>query len=259
MKKSALTYIFNNKDKDDIICDYIYECYKKNINLDINEISKNCFLSTSNVTRYFKKNGFEGFKEFKYLLLNENEKIVENLDNIDFEKEYFFEPIIQTNIVNSDEQYEKINEYIINAKTIVIGSVGGNNPIALELQTRLLRLGFNAKFEFDPHLNYVNATNLKENDLLIILSYSGQTKEILKMFYKAKLNKTKIVTISGNNNCELFKEANIALMINSMDNYLKILSIKSRITMLYLIEKIILKLYLSNIKKYQNIQENNRY
>ncbi|WP_146638029.1 SIS domain-containing protein [Spiroplasma clarkii] len=141
----------------------------------------------------------------------------------------------------------------------MIVSIGGNVPAALELRNRLLRFGFDVFFETDQHYSYVYSKKLNQNDLIIAISYTGNTKEVLKIVKSAHKNEVKIMAITRNYDSDLFELSDLVLRIDSKEGLARVISIEARITIFYVILKLSLCIYESDPEKYQKIIFSNSY
>ncbi|KAF5301277.1 hypothetical protein FQR65_LT19255 [Abscondita terminalis] len=209
MKKSALKFLEEKKGSERLL-QIIEEFVKEKKDLNINELSKLSFLSPSGITRFFINNGFDGFKEFKYLLLNEYESIDKFYIVDSFENELLFEAINETKKLNNTEKYEEAYQLLLKSNRVFISVVGGNNSI-------------------DNHLNHVKLTNAKENDVLFAVSYSGSSKEVVESVKICKQKGIKVISITRIEENEVSKNADIKFYIDSTENLTRILSLKSRV------------------------------
>ncbi|QHX35747.1 hypothetical protein STIUS_v1c01920 [Spiroplasma sp. TIUS-1] len=258
MKKSAYQFLIENKENE-ILLQTIYNKLSKHESLDINEIAKESFISKSGITRFFTAHGFDGFKEFKYILLNEDQSFDTKISPKQIEEEIMIKPIQVTSSLNDDQIFLDLIKEIKKANTIYIHAIGGNNSVAYELQTRLERFGFKTSFSTDTHLMYVKLVNSTKDDLLIILSYSGETKETIKIAKAAKERNVTITSITRKSENTLSALSDIKLFTDSSDSVVKIMAFKSRTSMFYIVFKLTILIYSSDIEKYNSILKNNIY
>jgi RpiR family murPQ operon transcriptional repressor len=253
MKKSALRFLIANK-KGNLVLEYIYECYLAKKQLNINDISQKCFTSPSTITRFFKTSGFNGFNDFKYLLSND-----ENIEEQNFsqakvlEEEIMINPILETAKLNDEALFEQAYQFILNSHRIFISCVGGNYAVGYELQTRLERFGFSASLSSDNHLMWVKICNAKPGDVLFAISYSGETPEIINIVEKAKSIGLKIVAITRYGKSKLTDKADLIFNVEPTENLIRILSFKSRTSMLYIVFRLAIHIYQSDEQKYNQI------
>ena len=66
----------------------------------------------------------------------------------------------------------------------------------MEIGNVLARIGINVNVTPDPHMQAMIASNMTDRDLLILISVSGSTKDIIDVAEIAKANGVKIVVIT---------------------------------------------------------------
>ncbi|WP_338971935.1 MurR/RpiR family transcriptional regulator [Spiroplasma endosymbiont of Panorpa germanica] len=258
MKKSAYSFLTNNRVKSDLL-EYICKKLEAKQDLEINDISKNCYMSKASITRYFQDNGFDGFREFKFLLQNESKALFEQKPDEDFETEFIFNVVRQTFNLNQVEQFKKVQDLLEKSNRIIISSVGGNNSVAMELKTRLDRLGFASEFNPDYHGTFISINNLKSGDILFAFSYSGVTDEVIKHVKAAKKKGCQVIAFTRDEKSLLLDLADVILKLDDSENTLRLVGLKSKISMFYLVIKLFTFIYNSNPEKFSKILFNNIY
>ncbi|WP_031543216.1 MurR/RpiR family transcriptional regulator [Mesoplasma photuris] len=260
MKKSAYSFLINNKDNNELLT-YINSLINDNLELNIEDIAKKSYMSKSGVTRFFKDYGFEGFKEFKYLLINETKQNKTSNETLlsEFDREVMLNPIELTAMINDDSVFEEAYNLLINAQNNFIVGIGGNHSVCYETKTRLERFGFKAEHNFDQHGMFISIANAKENDLVWAFSYTGESPEVLKLVKKAKDRGCKIISITRNDESTLTKMSDLIFKLDNSENLVRILSLKSRTAMTYIIYKMSWFIYRKNPEKYEQLLLNNVY
>ena len=198
----------NLRPSEQKVADYILEYTDSARNLLVEEVAEKTGVSQPTVIRFVKAAGFEGFKDFKYALMQEEAKkgakeASQNPDKIDL---YGFQilrtdpledipgKVINTSIEMLEETrkhisvkaYQKAVNAILQAENIVIYSVENSVCTADDLLTKLTYLGFNCRTYPDYYLQHVSAVNLTPKDLAIGISYSGCSRHTVEMMALAK-------------------------------------------------------------------------
>ncbi|GAL24562.1 transcriptional regulator RpiR family [Vibrio variabilis] len=75
---------------------------------------------------------------------------------------------------------------IINARNIELYAAGGSNIICEDFQHKLLRFGVRANVPRDRHLMLMSASVLNEQDVVLVVSHSGQTVDLMDAVRMAK-------------------------------------------------------------------------
>lgn len=251
-KMSDTSIIINETDKN--IANFIKN-YKKGYNIiSAEEIAFECNVSLATITRFAKKLDFNGFRELKYNLTNKNEIISK-----DFEYEYI--KTLQDSLSAIDKEVDQeliewaaIN--ILNANKVSIFAYGGTYVTALDFSYKLKRIGFDVSCEADSHYKFVSAKNAKLGSLAIVISYSGQTREINEIIEILQERHIQIIYFTAElitSNKEL-----VHIPIPKTDERDRVLSLSSRITMLAIFDIICLKILKKNPDKYSTTLSKNR-
>jgi 6-phospho-3-hexuloisomerase len=103
---------------------------------------------------------------------------------------------------------EKFLEYIASAKRIFIGGAGRSGLVAKAFGMRLMHLGFTVYI-----IGEVITPAINKDDLLIIVSGSGQTLSTLVAAKVAKEKGVKVVSITSNPDSELGKLSDLVVQI----------------------------------------------
>ncbi|MCO7124400.1 MurR/RpiR family transcriptional regulator [Sporolactobacillus shoreicorticis] len=176
---------------------YIIENKKKCAQESITEIASSCNISKSSILRTAQKLGFSGFSEFKYALKNELEPEIVR------EKNYLQET--EKNIRNTLTFFERTNlhpiyERIREARHIYAYGTGfAQRNAASELKRNFSNFGvavylIEAKRELQTTLKW-----LDKNDLLIVISLSGDIPDLLDDLKLLRVKKVPVLSITNMN------------------------------------------------------------
>ncbi len=113
-----------------------------------------------------------------------------------------------------NESFDKAVKAIIKCKSkVIICGVGKSGIIASKISATLSSVGtpsFSINASDCSHGNLGSITN---KDILILISYSGNTSELNNIVKYAKLNKILLIGIVSNKKSNLYKDSNIKLLI----------------------------------------------
>ena len=150
-----------------------------------------------------------------------------------------------TEIMNGEATLSSVAGKILAAKKVEIYGVFRSALVATDLCYQLLQLGISASFVSDVLTCAVSASMLESDSLVIAISSSGQTKDILDAVKLAKGNGVSIVCLTGNKNSPLAKLSDDVLIAGSSGNTLSGQQSEVRISQLALCDTICA--YLQNI------------
>ena len=262
---NLLQYIKQNYDKftdrEKLIADYLLLENIKIVDMSAKEIAEATKTSAPTVVRFAKKLGFSSLNEMKIKLsisLNEKKR------NGEFE--YLDKDLSTRSIVNgvkssihsiidetvdliSEEELDKAVELLTNAKTIYIFSVGVSSLVGLDFYYKLSRINKRCIVHEDTHLQVTSSVLMQEGDVAVVISYSGETKEVLLCAKNARENNVPVIAItkaSIDNKLESFSD--ISLHVPYVEKSLREGAMTSRISQLAIIDMLFLGMARSNIR-----------
>ena len=221
----------------------------KNINeasvLTISELSKESGVSCSTINRFAITLGYKGFKEFirdmyheaNSLPVQENVYEINHENPLNMDIDTVIKVVCNLNIESirnslmmlEETKVLKAIEAIHRAPRVVVYALSGSVAPALDLKFKFQRLGINCEVYDNPHSLILSATTLKSKDVVIALSYTGETKEILDALKYVKENGAKIIGITMVGNNSLSKICDICIEHSSVDKGLRTYSTRSRV------------------------------
>ncbi|MFC0233781.1 MurR/RpiR family transcriptional regulator [Vagococcus entomophilus] len=163
----------------------------------VREIALHTHTSPSSVMRLIKKMGYNSFPEFKLSFRNELlEQRTKKKNDFESRLQVLTPTLFPSRI---EEKIKEVAETVMFGEHIVFLGMGASGSIAAYAARRLASIGINAFEVQDP--TYPLATRLREEKrtVLIVLSVSGQTRELIELvneFYQDK--KSLIVIITSN-------------------------------------------------------------
>lgn len=136
------------------------------------------------------------------------------------------------------ESLETAAKMIMNANKIVIYGLGNSSAVALDFQHKLMRLGYNAIAFSDNHMQSISASHLTKKDVVVGISHSGSSKDIVDALKIAKENGAFSISITNNGKSPIVKQSDVALYTASNETKYSILGLNSRIAQLAIINAI---------------------
>lgn len=185
------------------IADYFLKT--KNItDFSAKAIAGSLYISEASLTRFAKKCGYKGFREFIYNLKISNNASAGNVNEITQKVTSTYKHILDKNLqLINETQMETLAFSITKSKRILIYGMGISGIVAQEFKLRLMRLGILVDAVTDAHLMKVSSALVDENHLIIALSISGKTKELLNGIKIAKEHGAYVVLLTAAKDSEL--------------------------------------------------------
>lgn len=198
-------------DTEKSICEFLLENEQQLINMNINELAKKSLSSKSSVIRFSQKLGFTGFSEMKTFIKWEHEK--KNKKNNSYR---FYDQIIRDleETINylKNTNLSDIYEQIDLAKNIYVMSTGTTQQLqASELQ-RLFMMSEKDVRVIPSNIKAAEFKRMYEilsnQDLVFILSLSGENIELEDSINLLSQKNVKTVSISNFQSSFLSKNCN---------------------------------------------------
>jgi len=245
----------NYTKSDHKIYDYIQTNSQEVLYHSLTELSEASGVAEATVLRFFRKLGFKGFQDFKFLFAQE----VSSLTVHDHEDTYIEK--IKNNIVQAiEDSYEIIDidtlqkciDEIDRSNDVVVFGVGSSGVAALDMHTRLMRIGKHVNVITDSHFMVMRASSMNTNTVVIAISLTGGTKDIVDTVQIAKEKKAKVIALTNYVKSPLTKYADHVLLSSAKESPLDSGSLVSKMTQLFLVDLICTGL---TIKDYDNAEQ----
>ncbi|MGL4452278.1 MAG: MurR/RpiR family transcriptional regulator [Sarcina sp.] len=243
------------------IADYLLEGSEEILGMSAKEIGERTGTSAPTVVRFSKKIGFSTLNEMKVKLAIKNirnkkesfnylENDLKNKSIKEVIKDSVIEITERTMELVNEEELEKGIKLLKKAKTIYIFGIGSSNLVGIDLYYKLSRINKRCIINMDSHMQITTSALVEEGDVVIAISYSGETREVLESTRNAKERKGKIITITREAiDNKLAKMADINFKIPYVEKNLREGAITSRTSQLLIADMLFLGLGRENIKK----------
>lgn len=222
------------------IADYILKEPTLVLSLTANEIASNSGTSPASVTRFSKSLTFDSWEELKLSIATNQgaehapkmiDPIVATGDSIDTLCAKV-ESLLNTTVADLfdliDKQALKQSiDAIKQAETIYLIGIGSSSLTAYDLYHKFNRAGKRAVFNYDVHMQFECLNYSKAEDVLIAISYSGMSKEVLIACEIARQNQTTIIFITRNESEKVKRISDEVLLVPANEHLLRVGAIAS--------------------------------
>ena len=144
-------------------------------------ISGLLYISEASLSRFAQKCGFHGYREFIYeykqSLAPGPEENIPNFEVSEFNT--YQELLNKSNALLDKAQITRITNLLVSKPRVYVYGRGSSGLVAQEMKLRFMRIGLNIEAVTDSHIMKVNSVILDENCLVIGISVSGQTDDII--------------------------------------------------------------------------------
>jgi len=223
--KSTYTSLTPSERK---IADFVLKNPKKVIKFSVSELAIETSVGDSTIIRFCRSLGYKSYQDFKLMLAQQMvvpiKNIKENIQEDDdiktmVEKLSSSNKIIITqtsNFIDLDMLQKTIN-IISNARKIEFYGVGASGITANDFKHKFMRMGFNCDCFTDPHLQAMSASTLSNKDVVIGISHTGSTKDVVDSCKIAKKSGATVICITAHNRSPITQVADIKLLTAAKD------------------------------------------
>ena len=252
--KSALLRLRESRDSlsetERAVADYLLTHTDQAMEMSIHQLAEHSFSSPSTIVRMCRRIGFDGFKEFRRCVTyelavrkqskEEEQKEIQREDSL----EDIIEKITYKNIMSLEdtknlmdgETLGKCVELISQCRAVLLFGIGASLCAARDAYLKFLRLNKPCIVNDDWHSQYLQAKNASADDLGIVISYSGETVEMVACMKAMKDNGTPIIAITRCVDSPVSRLADYKLYTAANESVFRSGAMSSRISQLNIID-----------------------
>ncbi|KND58824.1 Phosphogluconate repressor HexR, RpiR family [Candidatus Burkholderia verschuerenii] len=206
------------------LADYVLEAPREVLDLSMTDFAARAGVSQPTIARFCQALGFSGFREFKIRLA---QGVAADVPTV-YRDVRSDEPaagvaakvldrtigaLIQVRNSLSSDSVAAAIDLLSAARRIEFYGAGGSGIAALDMQHKFFRLGVPSVAYADPHTYTTSAALLREGDVVVAISNTGRTKDILDACKSALGGGAKVIAITHGNS-PLARLASVGLFAN---------------------------------------------
>ncbi|WP_078392537.1 MurR/RpiR family transcriptional regulator [Shouchella patagoniensis] len=223
--------------------------HEKPFLLSMNELAMLSEVSEPSVVRLYKKLEYSSYQELKVALAQELAELKPSSleaidimpeDNADviFEKigDQFFQAVSLTKEQMNLHSIELAIKKILKAKRLYFFGQGLSGTIAEDGAHKFMRLGGMVVSIKDPQYQAIYASHMNEQDMVIAISHSGETIDLINVIEMAQANGAFILVITSNQKSTLAELADCLLVTQAHETNRQSDAMVSRLIQLALMD-----------------------
>lgn len=232
------------------VADHLLQNPDSAAELSIHELARRTYSSPSTIVRLCRKLGFDGYKDFRRAVIldlaTHQQSLAEASGNIAFSDDLgeIVETVSGKNIASivdakaliDLETLQRCTELVRESRVILLFGIGASLCAAHDAYLKFLRVGKPCVVNDDWHSQYLQARNSAPEDLGIIISYSGQTVELVECMKLMSENRTPMIAITRCVPSPVAKLADYKLYTTSNESTFRSGAMSSRISQLNIID-----------------------
>lgn len=233
------------------VADYILENPKKVLFMSISDLAEACDVGDTSVFRFCKTMNVKGYQEFKMMLSlsmrSGGSPLAEPADRtitLEDDISNLAKKVLSENVSAIQETYSLIDvkqmtaamDALSSAKRVVFFGVGTSMLTAMKAMNKFLRIEPKVTCSMETNMQLITASTMTENDVALIFSYSGSTKDTVAIARSAKEAGAKTIVITRFTKSRLTEYADIILLCGANESALQSGSISAEIAQLFLVD-----------------------
>lgn len=226
----------------------------------LKEIAEENKVSEAMIVKIAKKLDFNGFREFRSNLVLYRQLDVSRLfseispeDNMDQLVHKVFSNAMQaleeTKAILSVKDLEQSAQLLSSAREILLLGIGGSAVIAEDLAHKLLRIGRHSQVLRDSHLMLMSASVCTAGSVVLAISHSGRTVDVIEALRLAKENGAQTIVVTNYPTSPITEHADIVLSSTSQGSMFLGENAAARIAMLNILDVIFVAMAQRDLKR----------
>lgn len=207
--------------------------------LTITELARESETSEASVTRLCRALGCKGYTEFKMALALDVQRIqapARKGDEIDEVVEESVQALRDTAQLLDREVLLKAAQALHQSRSVYIYGVAASAIIGDYLHYKLFRLGKPVQLFSDMHRASMNATTLTQDDLVVAISSSGSTRDLLHVVKLARKRGAKVLALSNTPRSPLASISEMLLVAAKPEGPLSAGALNAKVGVMLLVE-----------------------
>lgn len=232
------------------VADYVLQNPGKVVYMSIVDLSDACQVGDTSVFRFCKKLKFQGYQDFKLQLAQniaggqkDNPQLLGDVsldDPVDIVVRKLLETTIgalrETSQFINPESVSKAVDYMIAADRILFLGVGASMITAAEAKSKFVRITRKVGISLDSHSQAMEASLLTDRDVAVAISYSGSTKDTIKLAQISKEAGARVICITRFPKSPLVSYSDVVLLCGANESPFQSGSLSAKISQLYLLD-----------------------
>ena len=224
----------------------------------ITDVAERARVGETTVIRVCRKLGFRGYQEFKLAIAQHlasatksaYDEDIEASDSLDTAlrkiASYNIQTLEDTAKLLNTEAVRQVSERVIRAEHVYVFGVGSSGITAQDLRYRLMRIGTTAVSASDAHIIAMFCALATKRDVVIGISSSGSTKDLIDALSIAQANEAFIACVTNHARSPITHLANVALLTAARETPLQGGALGSKIAQIHVLDALTSAIALGN-------------
>lgn len=248
------------------VADYLLQHADEAQYLSISSLARECNVAEATVFRFCRALGFDGYHEMRIALAQANATGTMSSQRelqpgastetlFEHASARLFTAINGTQNALSVEAVDEAARMLREAKQVFCFGQGGSMLLANDVCARFASLSTKFRTSGDSHLQLLTASLMNEADVVLFVSYSGATRDMMETLRTAKAAGAKIILLTHYEDSPGASLADVVLRCGAQESPLDSGSIPIKVAVLYVGEVLVLRYILDSPEQANTAQE----
>lgn len=248
------------------VADYLLQHADEAQYLSISSLARECNVAEATVFRFCRALGFDGYHEMRIALAQANATGTMSSQRelqpgastetlFEHASARLFTAINGTQNALSVEAVDEAAQMLREAKQVFCFGQGGSMLLANDICARFASLSTKFRTSGDSHLQLLTASLMNEADVVLFISYSGATRDMMETLRTAKAAGAKIILLTHYEDSPGASLADVVLRCGAQESPLDSGSIPIKVAVLYVGEVLVLRYILDSPEQANTAQE----
>ncbi len=248
------------------VADYLVHHADEAQYLSISSLARECKVAEATVFRFCRALGFEGYHEMRIALAQANatgalvnqrvpEPDADTATLCEHASALLMTTINGTQNALSPEAVDRASELLRKARQVYCLGQGGSMLIANDICARFACISTKFRTAGDSHLQLVTASLMTPEDVVLFVSYSGATRDMLETLRTAKAAGAKIILLTHYEDSPGAKLADVVLLCGAQESPLDSGNIPIKVALLYVAEVLVLRYTMDDPQNVMDAQD----
>lgn len=240
-----------------VVADYLIQHAEDAQYLSISSLAQACNVAEATIFRFCRSLGFEGYNEMKISLAQANAtpgpvlglKLEPGIDTrtlCSHAAASALESINGTNSVLDPDAIDQASTLLQRARQVFCFGQGGSDMLAKDIWARLGTISNKFRTAGDSHMQVVAASLMGPEDVILFISYSGATRDMMETLRLAKNNGAKVILLTHYADAPGTALADVVLLCAAKESPLDSGSMPVKLSVLYVAYVLVLRFTLDN-------------
>jgi RpiR family carbohydrate utilization transcriptional regulator len=239
------------------VAEYLLKHPESVIGKSITSLADDVGTSEPTIIRFCRKLGLSGYMDLKMNLarnLPSRRYIHETVQEGDLLPE-IFNKLFKSAMEAFNRAMTRLDLSVIEAAAQALASarkiefygVGGSGVVARDAHHKFFRLGVPCNVYDDPHMQIMSAALLSAGDVVVAISHTGSTKDIIDAVKMARACEATVIGITGEGKTPLSRLCHFAISVESKEAALRLAPMTSRLVQLTILDVLFVSVAMHNL------------